>query len=255
MGRYWPVLVTLGALACGGGSTESKDSGAVPDSSGCDGDSDADADGLDDCTELELGTDAGASDSDGDGYSDAEEVDCDSDPLDTGDHCYACGWSRNDPGTLSASGAGLGDTVANLSLVDQCGDDVALWDFAGSYTVAFITAAWCPQCKDEASALADNVAQLAADTGQPVQGMVLLFEGRTAGVPTVDDVVPYAEEIGADSQPVLGDTESLLLDSVPYDGTELPGVCLLSPAMEILSCGAGNDQITPLAETIAAHAG
>lgn len=255
MGRIWPMWATSVLLACGTSTSESKDSGTNGTTSGCDADADADADGLDDCTEEELGTSPDSMDSDGDGYSDADELDCDSDPLDIDVFCYACGWSRNDPGTLSSTGAEVGDTLANLSLVDQCGEDVALWDFAGSYTVAFITAAWCPLCKDEAAALADNVAAMEQETGKPVQGMVLLFEGRSAGVPTTDDVVPYAEEIGAEFQPVLGDTQSLLLDSVPYDGSELPGVCLLSPTMEILSCAAGNDQITPLADTIAAHAG
>jgi cytochrome oxidase Cu insertion factor (SCO1/SenC/PrrC family) len=55
---------------------------------------------------------------------------------------YACGWIPRDPGNLVSTGAGEGDTIANLTLIDQCGEAVKLWDFAGKYHVLFLTAAW-----------------------------------------------------------------------------------------------------------------
>ena len=256
-----PTLVAL-ALLSWGCADASEDAAAddkaasTPDDDGnvdCQADLDGDGDGLDDCTEEELGTDPAQADTDGDGYTDAEELDCVSNPLDGDEPCYACGWAHNDPGSLEATGADIGDTVANLSLVDQCGDTVDLWDFSGSYTVAFITAAWCPLCKDEAAALASEVADLSAATGQSVQGVIVLFEGRTAGVPTIDDVIPYAEEVGAVDVPVLGDVNSAALASVPFDGAALPGVCLLDPSMNILACGSGQGQVPGLADIIADH--
>jgi len=103
---------------------------------------DSDGDGVDDCTEDELGTDPDLADTDGDGYSDGEEVDCVSDPLDAAEVCYACGWAHNDPGDLQATGSSEGDIVTNIALIDQCMEDVDLWDFAGSYVMLFMTASW-----------------------------------------------------------------------------------------------------------------
>ncbi len=103
---------------------------------------DVDGDGLDECAELELGTDPEVADSDGDGLSDGEEADCVSDPLDGDEVCYACGWPHADPGTLESTGAGEGDVIANLDFIDQCLEGVHMWDFTGKYHILFLTAAW-----------------------------------------------------------------------------------------------------------------
>jgi hypothetical protein len=108
----------------------------------CSADADADSDGIDDCAELDLGTDPEKADSDGDGFSDAEEVDCVSDPVDSDEQCYACGWEHNDPGNIVSTGNGIGDIAANITMPDQCGEMVDLWDFHGEYHVLYMTAAW-----------------------------------------------------------------------------------------------------------------
>lgn len=102
----------------------------------------ADGDCMTDGEELALGTDPNAVDSDADGVSDCDELDCVSDPTDGAEVCYACGWQHNDPGNLVTTGVQLGDVVENMSLVDQCGETVRLWDFAGDYTILFLTAVW-----------------------------------------------------------------------------------------------------------------
>ncbi len=91
---------------------------------------DSDGDGLKDCAEVALGTDMHKPDSDGDGDSDGKEVGCVSNPLDAKQKCYACGWKHDDPGDLVSTGKYQGDVIANMKLVDQCGDSVQLWDFA-----------------------------------------------------------------------------------------------------------------------------
>ena len=108
----------------------------------CSADSDSDGDGIDDCAEQELGTDATLADSDGDGLSDKEELDCVSNPLDATEQCYACGWEHNDPGNIESTGSEIGDVMANLQLEDQCGEVVDTWDFYGEYHVLYMTAAW-----------------------------------------------------------------------------------------------------------------
>jgi hypothetical protein len=105
-------------------------------------DEDADGDGLDECAELELGSDPDNPDSDGDGLTDGEEADCVSDPTDGDEVCYACGWPHADPGTLESAGADYGDVIANLPFIDQCLEDVNMWDFFGKYHILFLTAAW-----------------------------------------------------------------------------------------------------------------
>lgn len=108
----------------------------------CSADVDADGDGIDDCAEQELGTDAERADSDGDGLSDKEELDCVSNPLDAQEQCYGCGWEHNDPGDIASTGSAVGDVMANLQLEDQCGEVVDTWDFYGEYHVLYMTAAW-----------------------------------------------------------------------------------------------------------------
>ncbi len=116
MGRWACVLALAG---CGEPTDPSTDADADSDS-----DSDPDAD------------------TDADGFSDKEESDCGSDPADAESICYACGWRRGDPGDLVATGAAEGDTIENVHMIDQCGEEVPLWDFAGEYHILFLTAAW-----------------------------------------------------------------------------------------------------------------
>jgi hypothetical protein len=103
---------------------------------------DADGDGLDECEELSAGTDPDLADTDGDGLDDGEEVACGSNGNDSDEQCYACGWTRADPGNLESTGSGEGDVIANLGLVDQCGEEVKLWDFAEEYHILWMTAVW-----------------------------------------------------------------------------------------------------------------
>ena len=81
-------------------------------------------------------------DSDGDGVEDCIELDCGSDSLDSEEQCFACGWTRNDPGDLESTGSSEGDVIANLRFIDQCGEEVSLWDFAGEYHILWMTASW-----------------------------------------------------------------------------------------------------------------
>ena len=139
--RTLPLLLIAGLVACG--EPDKSDSGPSGDSDtpDCSTD-DVDGDGLDGCTELELGTDPDNADSDGDGTDDGAEVDCISDPTDADEVCYACGWPHSDPGDLVSTGAALGDVVANIPFTDQCGELVDLWDFTAEYHILFITASW-----------------------------------------------------------------------------------------------------------------
>jgi hypothetical protein len=132
--RQVALLSSLALLAaCGPQATEEP---------ACDPDADGDGDGIGDCAEIELGTDPLLEDTDGDGMADGVEQDCVSDPLDSEEVCYSCGWAHNDPGNLESLGANPGDTIANVTLFDQCMEEVDLWDLAGEYHILFMTAAY-----------------------------------------------------------------------------------------------------------------
>ena len=133
----WILALSLLAACDKGGDPGDADGSG----SGCSTE-DADGDGLDGCAEEALGTDPALADSDEDGFSDGDEADCVSDPLDASQVCYSCGWAHSDPGTLGAVGPDVGDTIENLGVYDQCGEEVKLWDFAQAYHILFMTAEW-----------------------------------------------------------------------------------------------------------------
>ena len=135
-------MALAGMLASACGTDAAPPVGGAGSAGGDDGTGNADGDCLTDGDELTLGTDPTLADSDGDGDDDCKELDCGSDPSDGAEKCYACGWKRNDPGNLVSTGAAVGDVIENLELVDQCGEEIALWDFAQAYHILFMTAAW-----------------------------------------------------------------------------------------------------------------
>jgi hypothetical protein len=201
---------------------------------------DSDSDGLDDCAEVELGTDPTSEDSDGDGALDAEEIDCVSDPLDPDEQCYACGWGHNDPGGLESEGNDEGDTVANVDLVDQCDEEVPMWDLAGEYRYVFITAAWCGACRSELNDVMDDVEEFRDETGAAFDLLVVLFEDYTGSLPDSSDAENYHGQIGDPDFPVTSSEDASILDASGYAGAPLPGKMLLSPDMEILGNAVGH---------------
>lgn len=209
---------------------------------GCDASADTDADGLDDCAEEKLGTNPDVADSDGDGLTDSEEIDCVSDPLDSEELCYACGWPHGDPDTLSATGNEEGDTIANLGLIDQCGEDVSLWDFAGSYRILFMTTYWCGVCRNEAEEIPERTADfLEEGLVEDFSYILILSEDYNGNAPTMDEAALYDEQIEASGFAVTANPAQDVITETPWDGYHLPGKCVLSPEMELLHCYDGED--------------
>jgi len=243
-----PILLLL-LLACA--TPVSDEPVEIP----CDPAADADGDGLDDCLEEELGADPNNPDSDGDGLTDAEEVDCVSDPTDATEQCYACGWAHNDPGDLTGFGPALGDTLADISLVDQCGEEVRVHDFAGRYTILFMTAEWCGSCLGEAASLSDRGQAARDEHGIDLGYAIVIWDDFMGEIPDADAGARYADAVGVSQEiPVLSDTREDVLTHTPYDGEDLPGKCLLSPSMEILYCWIGHDNDEDAWQVAADHA-
>lgn len=167
---------------------------------------------------------------------------------------YACGWEHGDPGTLTATGKQVGDTIRNLSFKDQCREDVPLWDFAGSYQILFMTATWCGSCITEARELETRTTDFVDRTGIPFHYTIVLFEDDLSQPPKAKDAVDYAETVDVYELPVLSSTDQGILTHTPYGGRTLPGKCILSPDMELLDCTEGHGDDAELFAAIEAHA-
>lgn len=216
---------------------------------------DSDSDGLDDCLELDIGTDANLSDSDGDGLTDLEEVDCVSDPLNGNEVCYTCGWEHNDPDTLTSTGSEAGDVISNLSLSDQCGEKVNLWDFHGEYQILYMTVGWCNGCKRAAGDLQTIQDEFIAETGLDFQFLLVLYENASGYPATPEDGLAYAQSIENPDFPVFVDGEDLVVGATPLTNNSRPEMCVLSPDLEIVGCYTGYDGHENALNEIKNHAG
>ena len=216
---------------------------------------DLDSDGLNDCVELQIGTDMNLSDSDDDGFTDAEELDCISDPLSSDEICYTCGWEHNAPDTLLSTGKEEGDVIDNLLLHDQCGDTVSLWDFHGKYNLLYMTVGWCNGCNREAANLQSVQEDFAAETGLDFQFLLVLYENDSGYPAAPEDSISYAESIGNPIFPVFADGNDTVVDATPLTNNARPEMCALSPDLEIIKCYTGYDGYANALADIKIHAG
>ncbi len=77
----------------------------------------------------------------------------------------------------------------------------------------------------------------------------------TYDVPTEDDAALYADAIASVSLPVMADPHQAMIDASGWDGTSMPGLCVLAPDMTMLDCWAGEDDERAKAAILAHHAG
>lgn len=68
----------------------------------------------------------------------------------------------------------------------------------------------------------------------------MLFQDILGNVPDGEDAAVYSSAIGDPTLPVLADDTQRILSATPYDGSALPGKCVLTPEMEILYCWMGH---------------
>jgi len=186
---------------------------------------DSDADGLDDGAEVDLGTDPLSADSDGDGYLDGWEVTEGTDPVSADSRIYTGNWPYNPDKAGYAAGdwgsftGRTGDVLPATVLVDQYGEPVDLYDFAGQgkYIVIDISAMWCGPCNGLASWLTggddsygfDGVWPGVADLvdAQAVYWITVLVQDEYGNVPELDDIQRWEAEYDDSYVPILADQD------------------------------------------------
>jgi len=76
-----------------------------------------------------------------------KEAECTSGVFDENGDCkeieyYECGWVKNEAEQLTGIGSQVGNTIANLTMIDQCSEEIPLWTLSSEYHILFMTAAW-----------------------------------------------------------------------------------------------------------------
>lgn len=232
------ILVASSAIACGPAL-----------------DSDEDADGLTLEEETAAGTDPLVPDSDGDGLIDGDEARYGLDPL-VEDWAYKGGWPRQ---TLDFKAAVLadGDSGSKASdgarfprgkMIDQFGEEVDLYDFAGHdrKIIIDISAEWCGPC-NQLSAGLDGEGTFAPYLEELVQGIedggitwiTIISEDKAGDPPTPALVKSWFKEYRNRDIPVLCDSKQKFSDYVVNATGGWPSMVVMNQNMKILQAFSG----------------
>jgi thiol-disulfide isomerase/thioredoxin len=216
-----------------------------------DPDLDSDEDGIPDVEEAELGTDPENPDSDDDGYLDSWEVEVGSDPMDDESVIYQGDWPYNpdkddyDAPDIEDGVLEVGAMMANYTLMDQFGDMVNLYDFAGQGVPIMIdiSATWCPPCNSIASWLSGDDYDGWGSSYTNITGMIengdvywitVLGENDIGRVPDQATLEGWADDYPDPHIPVMADDENKSFAGT-YLGGGWPTLFLLDEDMTIIT--------------------
>ncbi len=194
---------------------------------------DTDGDGLSDYHEFMEGTDPNNPDSDGDGYLDGDEFDLGIDPLDGSLVVYTGGWPYqgnkddfNAPTSPSQASANLGEKFLRAKLMDQFGEMVDVYDFAGHdrHIAVMLSAMWSSPCNQILNTIITNggglgsVPQKVLD--EEIYWIIIMGENTSGNRPTKNQLYNFHLDYPNEHIPLLADTASndyveLYLDDYP----------------------------------------
>lgn len=156
---------------------------------------DTDQDRLTDADEARYGTDPHDPDSDDDRYLDGDEVAEGTDPLDPESRIYTGYWPYNpEKGALDDPGwagtAAWGERLPRARWLDQHGEAVDLYDFAGQGVPVLVNncAIWCDWCYDVDAWLLGQPSRLDSYTVEWKDGIPeMVREGRVWWITVLDE--------------------------------------------------------------------
>lgn len=247
-----PLVLLLGCPSPGDDKPVDSDGDGLFDGQEADlgtdpGSEDSDLDGLHDGEEVDLGTDPLAEDTDEDGYWDAWEITEETDPTDADSVIYEGGWPYN-PNKDALEDPGFGGTAAEGEMlprfvyVDQFGQEVDIYDFAGQGkpVVIDLSGIWCYWC-NELAKLAEG--KRSALAGYGFDDLDVLIESEQFYFVTVLDadvsgrrvdeaeIVEWYEEYPNPYIPVLADKQQDLAGWIqPYG---YPTLLIVDENMEV----------------------
>jgi hypothetical protein len=109
-------------------------------------------------------------------------------------------------------------------------------------------------CKQEAVSFPERTEEFVDETGIAFSYVLALFEDAQGNVPDAEDALSYWEVVDEPDVPITADPDGQMFDATPFDGSPLPGKCILSPTMEILECEEGEAEDDWAFEIIEEHA-
>ena len=131
------------------------------------------------------------------------------------------------PADLEGEGFEEGQVAPDFRMVDQHGDEVALWQFYGLVVAVDVSTMWCGPCQE----LAAEVEETYQDYAE--QGFVyltLLPENVGGDIPDAEDLTGWTESYGI-TAPVLSDAEGYSYEVVP--DTAYPVVMILDRELRV----------------------
>ena len=235
---------------------------------------DDDGDGLTNSEEEDLGTDPSNPDTDGDGYTDAEERHAGTDPADSESVIYIGGWpynmdkdSMDDPGWESS--AEVGAMLPRYTAMDQHGETVDLYDFAGGGVpmVLDMGTIWCEPCKGMAAYLSDGdlshveewawwredyegLHEMVRD-GELLWVTVLFSTSESSGPADQEDAAGWDEAYPNPLIPVLADSDLRLYDWIGVQSYPVLNLFGEELVLEIYSDGGPYEVLGVIGEMLA----
>lgn len=150
------------------------------------------------------------------------------------------GWPASaPPAGLQAEGYAVGQVMPDFRLMDQHGDEVALWQFYGSVVVIDISTMWCGPCV----ALAKEVTETWHDyQDQGFMYLTLLPENDQGQVPDLADLQRWASDHEIEA-PVLSDGIGRSYELAP--DAAYPRVYVLDRSMRVAV-----DRVNPVSDAV-----